>query len=530
MTWYIAVFGFYMVFLIWSCLQSLKNVESMSDFTTGGHRMGLWIGVGTSVATWVSVASVMGVPGYLYSSGVAAIIGWVAGWFFGTALIPLVAYKIRRPETPARTFPEYVQLRYEPFKKNSHLRTLVAALMLIGYFVFTHLQVVGFGIVFSTITGIDYKIAIFVFLIFLLFTSIGGFWSVAVTDTVNSILIVLGVVLGAGAVLVATGGFENIFNTLSTSTAPTIEGGENLSAGVLLSPVGTFGLGALFSIFISNSLGAAVSPHWVTRMLAPKSVKVAIMQMVLSVIALIAIFLPLIVIGLGAKTLIPSIPAGQTTDYIMPIVIMEYAHPLVGALTLVALCAAAVSTANSMLLHCGTSLYNDIYKNIFHNKKISENTERKQLRFCIFALGIIAVVSAIKPPVLLAMGFTYVYGGFGAAFFFVVYLGLYWKRMNRLGAYANIILGSFVYVLAKVMGATNPFIIALAVAFVGVIVAVYATKKPPLEAYEPYFEVDISPSTKKVIAAIQNTNIDQDDYPKTTEIGEYQNRASHLGS
>jgi sodium/pantothenate symporter len=507
--WYIAVFSFYVIFLIWSCLKSLKNVESMSDFTTGGHRMGLLIGIGTSVATWVSVASVMGVPGYLYSSGVAAIIGWVAGWFFGTALIPLVAYKIRRPKTPARTFPEFVHLRFEPFKKNSKLRTLVAALMLVGYFVFTHLQVVGFGIVFSTITGIDYKIAIFAFLIFLLFTSIGGFWSVAVTDTVNTVLIVTGVFLGAAAVLAATGGFQNIYDTLATTTAPTIEGGETLSKGMLLSPVGSFGLGALFSIFISNSLGAAVSPHWVTRMLAPKSVKVAIMQMMLSVFVLIAIFVPLIIIGLGAKTLIPSIPAGQTTDYIMPLVITEYAHPLVGALTLVALCAAAVSTANSMLLHCGTSLYYDIYRNIFPNKKINEDKSRKQLRYCVIGLGILAVVSAIKPPVLLAMGFTYVYGGFGAAFFFVVYLGLYWKRMNRLGAYANIILGSSAYIIAKIMGATNPFLVALAISFIGVMIAVLATKKPPLEAYEPYFETEVSDSTKRAISSIRNEGHEQ---------------------
>lgn len=501
--WYIAVFAFYLLFIVWTCLKSLKNVESMSDFTTGGHRMGLFIGVGTSVATWVSVASVMGVPGYLYSSGVAAIIGWVAGWFFGTALIPIVAYKVRRPESPAKTFPEFIHLRYEPLKKNSQLRTLVAALMLVGYFVFTHLQVVGFGIVFSTITGIKYEIAIFAFLAFLLFTSIGGFWSVAVTDTVNTILIILGVVLGAVAVLAAAGGFSNIYDTLATTTAPTVVGGENLAGGVLLSPVGTFGLGALFSIFISNSLGAAVSPHWVARMLAPKSIKVAIMQMMISVVLLIAIFVPLIIIGLGAKTLIPSLPAGQTTDYIMPLVITEYAHPLVGALTLVALCAAAVSTANSMLLHCGTSLYYDIYKNIF-TTKTTEETSKKHLRYTVLALGVLAVVSAIKPPVLLAMGFTYVYGGFGAAFFFVVYLGLYWKRMNSAGAYANIIAGTLVYIIAKVLGATNPFIIALAVAFVCVLIAIKVGKKAPLEAYEPYFETEISSSTKKVISSIQD--------------------------
>ncbi len=407
--WYIIVFILYAVFIIWTCLMSLKKVESFSDFTTGGHRMGLWIGVGTTVATWVSVASVMGVPGYLYSSGVSAIIGWVAGWFLGTALIPIVAYKIRRPKTPARTFPEFMHHRYEPFKKVSHMRTIVAALMVIGYFLFSHLQVVGFGIVFSTITGIDYKIAIFGFLAFLIFTSIGGFWSVSVTDSVNTILIVTGVVLGAIAVFMAAGGFGNIYQTLTTTTAPTIQGGELLPEGILLSPAGSFGIAALLSIFLSNSLGAAVSPHWVTRMLAPKSVKVAIKQMMLSVVVLTIIFAPLIIIGLGAKTLIPSLPEGQTADYIMPLVIMEFAHPIIGALTLVALCAAAVSTANSMLLHCGTSLYYDIFQNIFPNKVINEDKSTKTLRFVILGLGILAVLSAINPPLLLAMGFTYAY-------------------------------------------------------------------------------------------------------------------------
>lgn len=505
MNWYIVVFAFYLLFIVWTSLKSLRNVESMSDFTTGGHRMGLMIGVGTSVATWVSVASVMGVPGYLYSSGVAAIIGWVAGWFFGTALIPLVAYKIRRPKTPANTFPEFIQMRYEPNKKKSNIRVLVAALMLIGYFVFTHLQVVGFGIVFSTITGIDYKIAIFAFLFFLLFTSIGGFWSVAITDSVNTVLIVIGVTLGAVAVWTATGGWDNIYQTLMTTTAPTLEGGPELSKGILLTPLGTFGFGALFSIFISNSLGAAVSPHWVSRMLAPKSVKTAVMQMMISVLVLIAIFTPLIIIGLGAKTLIPTIPMGQTTDYIMPLVITEFAHPLIGAMTLVALCAAAVSTANSMLLHCGTSLYYDIYRNIFPNKKVSEGQSQKQMRYVIYGLGVIAVLSAINPPVLLAMGFTYVYAGFGAAFFFVVYLGLYWKRMNAAGAYANIIIGSVVFVIAKMMDATNPFLVAVLVSFVGVMIAVFLTKKPPVESYEAYFEVDVSSSTQQVMDNIKGS-------------------------
>ena len=197
---YIIVFGLYVVFLAWTSWKSSQQVESLSDFTTGGHRMGLLLGIGTSVATWVSVASVMGVPGFLYRTGIAAIIGWVAGWFLATAIMPILAYKVRRPEMPARTFPEFIRMRYEPFQKVSYLQLIVAVLMFVGYFIFSHLQVVGFGIVFSTITGIPYEWAIFGFLVFLIMTCTGGFWSVAATDTVNAILILVGLA-GVGGML-----------------------------------------------------------------------------------------------------------------------------------------------------------------------------------------------------------------------------------------------------------------------------------------------------------------------------------------
>ena len=456
---YFIIFGAYLAFLTWTCLKSMKEVESLSDFTTGGHRMGLLLGVGTSVATWVSVASVMGVPGQLYRTGIAAIIGWVAGWFLATAVMPILAYKVRRPELPARTFPEFIRMRFEPFERISGLQLIVAALMLVGYFIFCHLQVVGFGIVFNTITGIRYEYAIFAFLILLGLTSLGGFWSVAATDTLNAVLILVGLAFGTGAILYATGGIGPILDAVATTTAPTNVGGEPLEPGILLSPAGTFGWSVLMGIFMSNAIGASVAPHWINRFMAPKNSKAAVLQMMWTVVALIPIFICLIVIGLGAKALLPSLPADKTTDYIMPLIVQEYAPPFVGAMTLIALLAAAVSTANSMLLNCGTSLYYDLYRSCYPDREFDDTRATRHLRYAVLVLGVLSVISAIKPPVLLAMGFTYVYGAFGAAFMWPVWFGLFWKRMNRAGAYAGIIVGVVTFMVAKAMGADNPFVI-----------------------------------------------------------------------
>lgn len=500
---YLIVFGGYLAFLTWTCLKSMRQVESLSDFTTGGHRMGLFLGIGTSVATWVSVASVMGVPGQLYRTGIAAIIGWIAGWFLATAIMPLLAYKVRRPELPARTFPEFIRMRFEPFARISGLQLIVAVLMLVGYFIFCHLQVVGFGIVFNTITGIQYEYAVFAFLVLLALTSLGGFWSVAATDTLNAVLILIGLLFGTGAILYATGGIGPILDAVATTTAPTNVGGPPLEPGILLSPAGVFGWSALLGIFMSNAIGASVAPHWINRFMAPRNSKAAVLQMMWTVIALIPIFLCLIVIGLGAKALLPSLPADKTTDYIMPLIVQDYAPPFVGALTLIALLAAAVSTANSMLLNCGTSLYYDLYRSLYPDRQFDDARATRHLRYVVLGLGLLAVVSAVNPPLLLAMGFTYVYGAFGAAFMWPVWLGLFWKRMNRTGAYAGILVGAATFIVARVMGADNPFLIGAACSLVATLAAVHLTAPPPKEAYEAYFDADVSPSTRAVALRIR---------------------------
>ena len=308
---YIGVFVIYFGFIIITSLMSAKKVETMSDFTTGGNKMGLLLGVGTSMATWLSVASVMGVPGNIYSRGVCAVFGWVAGWFLATGLMPLVA-----------------------------------------------------------------------------------------------------------------------------------------------------------------------------------------------------VFIPLIVIGMGGKMIMPSLPEGITSDYMFPRLIMDHINPILGALALTAICAAAVSTANSMLLHCSTSLIYDI-KRVIQGKAASAEEDAKttkQLRITILSLGVIAVICAIGQFSLLADGFTYVYGAFGSMFFASIWLGLYIKRMNNLAAFASMIVGLIAYAYCMLAGAPfglPAFIVSCGLSLVAAVICILIGKKPPVEAYESYFTDNVSAKTLELAHKIR---------------------------
>jgi len=90
----------YLVGLVWFTTRGFAEVNDLKEFTTSGHRLGLIFTVAAFVATWVSASSVTGIPSMLFMRGMPTVTGWFAGWFFATALMGVVAYKIRYPEHP----------------------------------------------------------------------------------------------------------------------------------------------------------------------------------------------------------------------------------------------------------------------------------------------------------------------------------------------------------------------------------------------------------------------------------------------
>lgn len=272
--------------------------------------------------------------------------------------------------------------------------------------------------------------------------------------------------------------------------------------------MGTFGVSAILSTMLSNCFGSVVAPHWVSRFMAPKNAKTASLQMFCVLLLLVPVFACLIIIGMGGKMILPTLPEGVTTDYMFPQLIMNYLNPVLGSLALTAICAAAVSTANSMLLHCSTSLVYDI-KRVIQGKNISvENDDKttKELRMWILLLGVLAVLGAIGQFSLLANGFTYVYGAFGSVFFAPIIVGLYSKRMNQPAAWVSMAVGFVMYLYCTICGAPlglPTFIVSAGLSVISAFIVMNVTKRPPVEAYEAYFVNEPSEATIATIHRIR---------------------------
>lgn len=495
----------YFLLLFYFIRRGTKKSDSIDDFTIGGWSMGIIVNVGFFTATWVSAASVLGVPGLLYNMGFAAVTGWFAGWFFANALLPFIAYKLRRPKFPVRTIPEFMRLRYEPHAKHSKLQVWSSLIMVVGYISYVTIQITGIGYLVSAITGLSYQVSIFIFLLFTLITVLGGVWSVALTDLFNTGVIVIGLAIAALIILPQVGGVTEMFTQAAQIATPSVVGGTPMEAGDMFSPLGTFTVAAMFGIFLSNSLGASVAPHWPTRLLSAKNVKTAVMTPLLSNMIIFFVFLSLLVIGIGGRVLVPTMPEGMATDQIFPLLITDYMNPIIGGIVLAAIFAAALSTANGMILQSAIAITYDIYRNL-SKKRVEDKKFIRLTQGILMVIAIIATLFALNPPAFIAMVAAYVFGLFGAAFIGPMYLGLYWKRVNKQAAYAGSISGVISYVVLSIIIETGVISGVLPAVAWSVIISIglmvicsYVYPHAPKEAWEPYFVEEVSESTQRTI-------------------------------
>ena len=194
------------------------------------------------MGTWISAATILGYTGNVYQNGVAVISMSVIPWFIGALM--LYAISNRLYDNDILTIPQLIRNRYG----SRGLQIASALLMSCGYVLYLVMQIKGFGIAASNLLNIDYKVAVFLVYLFILYSTFGGFNSVIKTDTCNLVMLALSV----GVIyFVIVGKVEGTW-LLSDSTVAR----ETLKAGVAVENPGLFGTIPLLCISPCFSAGA----------------------------------------------------------------------------------------------------------------------------------------------------------------------------------------------------------------------------------------------------------------------------------
>ena len=202
--------------------QNDRKKDFAKDYFIGGRTLGGFVLAMTTAATYSSVSTFVGGPGmawiigygWLYMAIVQVVVIFLVLGVFGKK-IALVARHI-----DAVTVIDVLRARYQ-----SNALANLAALVIVAFFCTTMVaQFVGAAKLFEAVTGFSYFTGLTLFgLIVVIYTTIGGFKGVAVTDACCAIAMIVGLGILLGAMMETGGGFTQIMQHISTNHPDMLE-------------------------------------------------------------------------------------------------------------------------------------------------------------------------------------------------------------------------------------------------------------------------------------------------------------------
>ncbi|SFM67917.1 sodium/proline symporter PutP [Halopseudomonas yangmingensis] len=418
-----------------------KRTTNLSDYILGGRSLGPGTAALSAGASDMSGWLLLGLPGYAMVAGYEA--SWIAiGLLVGTWLNWLIVARRLRVYSHAvndsLTLPAYFEFRFED--KTRVLRVISAIFILLFFLFYTSSGLVAAGKLFESTFGMSYTLAVVIgTLTIVSYTFFGGFLAVSWTDVIQGLLMAAALVLIPVMALNGMGGWDEARAAMEAKnpnllTFFTDVEGKALGAVAILSLLGW-------------GLGYFGQPHILARFKAvqndaalPTARRIAVLWSAVCLFA--ALMIGWIGIGFFGEA-----GLGDAETVFLALV-QALMHPLVAGILLAAVLAAIMSTADSQLLVSSSALAEDFYKALF--RRDATQVELVWVgRFAVVGIAILALLFALNPESTVLGLVAYAWAGFGAAFGPAVILSLFWRRMNRNGALAGILVGGLTVVIYK---------------------------------------------------------------------------------
>jgi len=423
--------GLYMLLMLGIGLYAYrKSTSNVDEFLLGGRKMGAAVTALSAGAADMSGWLLMGLPGAMFVSGISA--SWIAiGLTIGAYLnYVLVAPSLRVYTEKAQnaiTIPDFFEKRFRDSSKM--LRFISGAVILVFFTLYTSAGMVSGGKLFESAFGMDYTSGLWLTSsVVVIYTFLGGFLAVSLTDFVQGTIMVLALVLVPIVVIVNLGGVGPAFETIHLKDTKYLS---------LFRGTTTIGIISL----LAWGLGYFGQPHILVRFMAIDTVKqlrsakkIGITWMVFTVAGAMLVGL----VGIAYMSNYNLTIADPETIFIF--FSKTLFHPLIGGFLLSAILAAVMSTISSQLLVTSSSLTEDFYK-AFLRRGASQNELLLISRLSVFAVALVSLLLSLNPKESILELVGHAWAGFGSAFGPLILLSLLWRGISRNGAVAGMLVG-----------------------------------------------------------------------------------------
>jgi solute:Na+ symporter, SSS family len=442
-------------------LWAARRVKNTADYAIAGRHLPLYMIVTTTFATWFGSETVMGIGAKFVQGNLGTVVEDPFGASMCLVLVGLF-FAGKLYKQTLLTISDYYRQRF-----GSSVEVICSFIIILSYLGWVAAQVTALGLVFSILSGgaisFEMGMVIGVFSI-LIYTLFGGMWSVAITDFIQMIVLVIGLSIIAVIAGNMAGGADKVIAYAQNKDMLRFFPEPNFKDMVFF-----------FGAAITMMLGSIPQQDVFQRVMSAKDENAATKGPVIGGICyLLFAFVPMF-ITVSALIVMPEKAAEflkGDTQKILPTLVLEYMPFWAKVVFFGALLSAIKSTAAATLLAPSVTFVENIYRQFHKGMDDKQVLLTMRVTTFIFSLMVLAYAWALRGTSI----YEQVSGAYQVTLvgaFIPLVFGLYWKRATTQGALASIVLGLGVWLLfiaVKPLGEAFPQQLAgIIAAFVGMI-------------------------------------------------------------
>ncbi|MBW6463296.1 MAG: cation acetate symporter [Bacillota bacterium] len=420
-----------------------RFTRNLGDYYVAGRSIGAinnglaMVSLALSLTTFIGLTALIIEGLYIavavYASFTAAFIG----------LLLLAAPYLRRHKS--FTTMAFISERYG----SNTLRYISVVVMMIVSVLYLAGNLKGIGIVFYFLLGVPEVVGIVVGgLVVTLYVTLGGMYGVTYNQTFQTIVLLFCLMFPVAIVLRTLGASGWAFPPLGygdmvplmTQTVP------HYFWAMVVHPV------VYIAIFLGSFFGIIGLPHFVMRFFTVRDAKEARWSTVLCVFLVGLVNTTVYATGFAAvyymQTQGVDIPTAAY-DYVVFILVEALAGEGWLALAVAGSVAAGLSTVAGLLMIMGAGLIHDLYGAI--KPDVDDEKKLKLSYGAMLVVGVLVILFSLNPPEFILEAIMWAFGIAAAGLGVPIVMGIWWKRTNKYGVAAGMIVGSLIAFVSWIM-------------------------------------------------------------------------------
>lgn len=421
-------------------LYAATRVHNTKDFVIAGRHLPYYMVTATVFATWFGSETVLGIPATFLKEGLGGV---VADPFGASMCLILVGLFFAAPlyRMNLLTIGDFYKKR---FGRLTEVITTMAIVM--SYLGWVGAQITALGLVFNVVSGGEIsKLAGMIIgsTTILVYTFFGGMWAVAITDFLQMIIIVIGMLYIGGNVADMAGGVGNVIS--HAAAAGKFEFLPSANPTAIL---------AFIAAWVTMMFGSIPQQDVFQRVTSSRTEKIAIWATVLGgslyfLFAFVPMFLAYsatLIDNELVERLIESDP-----QLILPTLVLEHAPLFAQVMFFGALLSAIKSCASATLLAPSVTFTENILKPML-GSRLSDRRLLFWMRMVTLCFTVLVTIYAINSTASIFEMVENAYQVTLVTAFVPLVCGLFWRRATRQGALMSMFLGLTTWITLLLFG------------------------------------------------------------------------------